>query len=194
MTTLNALIERFKTQMAAADAANVHLANAFSLSTTDASGKPRARTILLKDVDEQGFVFYTNTGSRKSKELAANPHATMLFWWGPLEQQVCVEGSVKMVTDAEADAYFATRPRGSQLAAWASRQSELLGSRDELIAEYERLQAKYEGAEVPRPPFWSGYRLDPVRIEFWYGVADRLHERREYTRTGDEWIERLLNP
>lgn len=194
MTTLHTLIERFKTQLAAAEGANLHLANACSLATVDAAGRPRVRMVLLKDVDTQGFVFYTNMKSRKARELTANPHASLLFWWGPLEQQVSVGGTVSAVDDAEADAYFATRPRGSQLAAWASQQSAVLASRDDLMAEYERYQARYEGQEVPRPPHWSGYRLAPDRIEFWYGAESRLHERREYVRSGDGWTEQLLNP
>jgi pyridoxamine 5'-phosphate oxidase len=194
MTDLTSLIERFKTALKRAEQAGLHLPNGGTLATVGPDGLPSTRVVLLKDADEQGFVFYTNLESRKSRELRANPKASVCFWWPPLEQQVRVEGEVEPVTDAEADAYWETRPRGSQIGAWASRQSETLASRDDLVGQFDHVQQEYSGRSLPRPPFWSGFRLVPGRIEFWTGHEDRLHERELFTRTGAGWEKTLLSP
>jgi len=169
---------------------------AMTLATVGADGKPSARVVLLKDADEDGLVFYTNLQSRKGREALAHPAVALLFWWHPLETQVRFEGAAHQVTDEEADAYFATRPRGSQLGAWASEQSRPLESRDQLEARLAELTEKFEGMPVPRPPHWSGLRVRPLSIEFWKNRANRLHERHLYTREkpGAPWSFALLNP
>lgn len=187
-------IQRFKASMKRAERAGITLPNAMSLATASPEGKPSVRMMLLKGVDERGFIFYTNLNSRKGQEFNQRPVASLCFWWPPLEEQVRIEGRVERVSETEADAYFATRPRGSQLAAWASKQSEILPSRETLLAEVEKLRKLYEGKEVPRPPFWSGFLLVPERIEFWYGRPDRLHERILYARQGKGWLTTLLYP
>ena len=167
---------------------------AFALATTAENGQPSIRMLLLKGVDNGGFVFYTNLESRKGRELAANRRAAMGFHWPALERQVRVEGRVTPVSDLDADAYFASRARGSQIGAWASRQSrpmERATDLDTRVAEYER---KFEGQDVPRPPHWSGFRLDPSSIEFWTGRPNRLHERQVFVREGDGWRVQLLYP
>ena len=164
------------------------------LATADADGKPSARVVLLKGFDERGFVFYTNLTSRKGKELQANPQAALCFYWPPLYQQVRVEGKIEIVSDAEADAYFATRPFGSQIGAWASKQSEVLANREELEMQFKALEEKFAGREVPRPPFWSGFRVIPERIEFWESRENRLHDRTVYTRDNGEWVMEKLYP
>ena len=167
---------------------------AFALATVNAEGQPSVRVLLLKEVDHRGFVFYTNLESRKGSELAANGRAAMNFHWSPLERQVRIEGRVTPVSDAEADAYFATRPRGSQIGAWASRQSRPLDRASDLDARVAEYEQRFEGRQVPRPPFWSGFRLVPSSIEFWTGKPSRLHDRQLYTRDGDEWRIALLYP
>jgi len=160
-------------------------ANAMALATSTPDGAPAARIVLLKDADSRGFVFYTNTLSRKGEELSANTRAALLFHWKPLGRQVRIEGHVEHVTDAEADAYFASRPRISRLGAWASEQSRGLAERallERRLAEYE---AKYPGEAIPRPPHWSGYRVIPERFEFWQNMPFRLHDRTTYTRSAD---------
>ena len=167
---------------------------AFALATVGAGGQPSARILLLKGVDTRGFVFYTNYESRKGEELLAHPRAAMCFHWQPLERQVRVEGQAEQVSADEADAYFASRPRGSQLGAWASRQSQPMehpGALDERLREVE---ARFAGGPVPRPPHWSGFRLVPARIEFWHGMPSRLHERLVYSRAGDGWRTDVLYP
>ena len=163
-----------------------------ALATADSAGRPSVRLVLLRGIDERGFVFYTNHNSRKALELEANPRAALCFHWSTLDEQIRVEGRVERVSDAESDAYFATRPRGSQLGAWASDQSAPLASREVLEAKYREVEERFAGRPVDSPPFWGGYRLIPDRVEFWYGRPDRLHDRVLYTRDGNAWrIERL---
>jgi pyridoxamine 5'-phosphate oxidase len=168
--------------------------DAMVLSTVDPDGRPSARYVLLKGVDARGFVFYTNLESRKAKGLAVHPHAALTVYWPP-QTQVRVEGRVERVTDAEADAYFATRPRGSQLGAWASAQSSELAGRSELDDRVRDVEARFAGVTVPRPPFWSGFRVIPTMIEFWTRDVSRLHERVVFRRDGDAaWTRGLLYP
>jgi pyridoxamine 5'-phosphate oxidase len=172
--------------------AEVHEPNAMTLATVDAQGQPATRMVLLKGLDRRGLAFYTNRDSRKARELLANPKAALVFWWGPLQRQVRFEGRVEDVDPAEADAYFASRPKGSQLAAWASAQSSVIQGRAALEAQERMHRERFGEGEVPRPPFWGGYRLVPAVVEFWHGRASRLHDRLRYTRTPEGWrIERL---
>lgn len=169
--------------------------SAMTLATAGADGRPTARMVLLKGQDAAGFVFYTNLESDKAADLAANPYASLCFYWKPLGRQIRIDGRAEPVSDAEADAYFATRPRGSQLGAWASAQSRPLAARKELEDKVAALDAQYSDGEVPRPPHWSGYRIVPDRIEFWHERPDRLHDRQLFVRTGDgSWTESWLNP
>ena len=167
---------------------------AMAVATVDAGGRPSVRMVLLKGHGADGFVFYTNQQSRKGEELAGNPNAALLFHWKSLRRQVRIEGRVIPVDAAEADSYFASRSRDSQLGAWASDQSRPLDSRSSFEARYEEMRARFEGGEVPRPPHWSGYRVVPDRIEFWSDRAHRLHERRLFARDGAGWREGLLYP
>ncbi len=169
---------------------------AMTVATADAQGRPAARTVLLKAFDARGFVFYTNYESRKGRQLAQNPQAALLFLWKTLREQVQVkiEGTVEPVSVAEADEYFASRPRPSQIGAWASLQSQTLDSRDTFEARITAFEQQFEGVDVPRPPHWSGYRVVPERIEFWYGARFRLHERHHYQRVDGQWTQRMLYP
>lgn len=167
---------------------------AMTLATATASGRVSARTVLLKGFDERGFVFYTNTLSRKGRHLDENPHAALTFHWSPLGRQILVEGDVEFVSDAEADAYFATRPRLSQAGAWASRQSEALDTKAVLEQRVADIEARYEGCEIPRPPHWTGYRVRPDLIEFWQAGDGRLHDRDRYWLEGGLWRHSVLNP
>lgn len=167
---------------------------AMALATADGEGRPSVRMVLLKGHDARGFVFYTNLDSRKGGELAANAHAALLFHWKSLRRQVRVEGPVEPVSAEEADAYFVTRARDSQLGAWASKQSQPLDARETFETRFAEVRDRFEGGDVPRPPRWSGFRVVPDRIEFWNDRAHRLHERRVFTRAGDAWSEGLLYP
>ena len=190
-------IEHFRTLLAAAQAFDRRLLpepTAMTLATVGPQGQPSARLVLLKAVDDRGFVFYTNLRSRKGRDLAANPRAALTFHWQPLELQVRIEGIAEQVDDEEADEYFATRERGSQIGAWASDQSEPLASDADLEARVSEMERRFEGRPVSRPPHWSGFRVIPERVEFWRGRPSRLHERRLFEREGSGWRERLLFP
>lgn len=170
---------------------------AMTLATASLDARPSARTVLLKAFDERGFVFYTHLDGRKGRELQANPHAALLFHWPRVREgvQVRIEGPVEIVNDEEADAYFASRPRGSQIGAWASKQSETLASREEFEQRVAKLEQEFEGRAVPRPPRWTGLRVRPAMIEFWYGAQFRLHQRWLYeSDLAGEWSKRMLYP
>jgi pyridoxamine 5'-phosphate oxidase len=188
-------IEQFQRWFEEARRAQLFEPNAMTLATVGPDGQPSARMVLLKGVDRRGLAFFTNLESRKSLELAGNPKAALLFWWGPLQRQVRLEGRIERVEDAEADAYFATRPRGSQIGAWASQQSSAVESRAALDAAEQRIRERFEGGEVPRPDFWGGFRLVPETIEFWQGRINRLHDRLRYDRQADgTWRVVRLSP
>lgn len=165
-----------------------------SLATADVSGRPSVRIVLLRHVDRRGFVFFTNYGSRKAREITENPRAALCQHWPTLQEQIRVEGPVEIIDPAESDRYFGGRPRDSQLGAWASDQSNEMDSRDLLVTRYAEVEAKFEGRPVPRPPFWGGFRIRPERVEFWSGRPGRLHERELYTRTNDGWTTGYLFP
>lgn len=180
------------------DAAKAHPAipepTAMTLATATPEGMPSARIVLLKECGPRGFLFFTNYGSRKSRELITNPHAALVFYWMPLNRQVRVEGKVAPAAPAESDDYFASRPRARQLGAWASLQSSEMETRDELEQRFARLASEYEGRPIPRPPNWGGWRLVPQRIEFWTASDERLHLRDLYTRQEPGWTHSLLYP
>ncbi|MFV2008045.1 MAG: pyridoxamine 5'-phosphate oxidase, partial [Longimicrobiales bacterium] len=178
----------------AARESGILLPEAVSLATATPDGTPSSRMVLLKGVSDRGFEFYTNFGSRKAKELDENPKAALLAYWPVLERQVRIEGTVGRLSLAEADAYFRTRARGSQLGAWASKQSEILDTADHLRARFERYDAQFQDSEVPLPPFWGGYRMKPERIEFWQGRLNRLHDRLVFCRTESGWEATRLYP
>ena len=190
-------IALFDAWYAEAKASEPNDPNAMALATADAAGRPSVRMVLLKGHGADGFVFYTNRGSRKAEELAANMAAGLLFHWKSLRRQIRIDGPVGLAIDAESDAYFASRGRDSQLGAWASEQSRPLDSRETFEARFEDMTKRFEGGPVPRPPFWGGYRVRPERIEFWHDRAHRLHERRLFTRDSTAaggWREGLLYP
>ena len=168
--------------------------NAMSLATVGMSGAPSVRIVLMKSVDERGFVFYTNLDGRKGRDLRTHPVAAICFHWPLLEVQVRAEGSVTIVSDAEADEYFATRPRESQIGAWASVQSQPIEHVNDLAERVAEAEERFEGKEVTRPPFWSGFLLTPEKIEFWKSRPGRLHERHLYTRSGESWVMETLYP
>ncbi|HBL28681.1 MAG TPA: pyridoxamine 5'-phosphate oxidase [Acidobacteria bacterium] len=180
--------ERFRQVLAEAEATGMVDPNAMTVASVDAAGQPSARVVLLKSADEQGFVFFTNLESRKGTEILAHPQVSLSFFWREMGKQVIVLGTAGRVSDEEADAYFATRPRTSQLGAWASQQSRPLpGGRGQLLAEVARVEARHLLHTVPRPPHWSGFRVVPHWIEFWVAGAFRLHDRTVYEREGDGW-------
>lgn len=183
----------FDTWLQAAIDGGIREPNAMTLATITPDLRPAARVVLLKGLDDQGFVFFTNYESSKGRDLAANPMAALVFWWGDLERQVRIEGSVARLTGAESDSYYQSRPRGARLGAWVSPQSQVIAGRAVLEERLAALEAEYAGREPARPPFWGGYRVTPVQIEFWQGGPHRLHDRLRYTRQPDaSWrIERL---
>ncbi len=188
-------IDQFKTWFQQAVDANFPEPNAMTLATISSEGKPSARIVLLKDVDDRGFVFYTNYESAKGQHLLENPDAALVFFWIELERQVRVEGKVEKVSATESDAYFRTRPRGSQLGAWVSKQTEVIASRQVLESKLEQLEQKYAGKEIPRPPHWGGFRVIPSEFEFWQGRPNRLHDRLRYRLAEDgNWIRERLSP
>ena len=186
--------ELFDAWMAEAREAEINDSNAMALATVGADGQPSIRMVLLKGHDGRGFVFYTNLNSRKARDLIDRRKAALLFHWKSLRRQVRIEGSVSGVSQDEADAYFATRARDSQLGAWASDQSQPLPSRELFEAQFAEMQARFDGQDVPRPPHWSGFRVAPERIEFWQDRPHRLHERRLFVRDDEGWTEGLLYP
>jgi len=180
---------------AEAEASEPRVPDAMQVATVDPTGHPRVRTVLLKSADRTGFVFYTNLDSRKGRDLTAHPAISAVLHWKSLERQVVIDGTVERVTDAEADAYFASRPRGSRVGAWASRQSQPVASRQVLLDAVAEAQARFAGQDhIPRPPHWSGFRIVPARVEFWQGRDDRLHERTVYTRRAPGWDKVLWQP
>lgn len=187
--------EMFERWMADVVAAGLPEPNAMVLATVSAAGQPRARTVLLKGHDETGFAFYTNRESRKGSDLDEVPRASLLFPWHPIHRQVIVEGPVTQLGHAASEAYFATRPKASQLAAWASRQSTVIESRDELEERYAEMERRWPGdTTAPLPGFWGGYLVSPQVIEFWHGRANRLHDRLRYTRSARSWVIERLAP
>ena len=180
----------------AAQSANVVMPDAMTVATSALDGEVAARICLLKSFDHRGFVFFTNYNSRKGKQVHDNPRAALVFWWQSLERQVRIEGAVVRTTEEESDAYFATRPRGSQLGAWASEQSRILAGRGALDARFEELSTTYRDVAIPRPPHWGGYRVIPLLFEFWQGRSDRLHDRFWYRLRNDvkDWVVERLSP
>ncbi len=187
-------IKQFELWFAEAQAAGIPDPTAMILATADREGRPSARTVLLKGVDGRGFVFYTNYESRKGKQLEQNPRAALVFNWPQLRRQVCIEGSVSKVSREESEAYFRSRPRGHQLGAWASLQSSVVSSREELDSRLAELELEYQGKEIPLPPYWGGYLVTPEWMEFWQGRENRMHDRLVYRRQKERWVLERLAP
>ncbi len=184
----------FDLWFAEAEAGELNDPNAMSLATADADGRPSTRVVLLKEHDDRGFIFYSNEESRKGRELAANPFVHLNFHWKSLRRQVRIDGKVERVAGSDADAYFASRPRASQIGAWASEQSRPLRDRETLESRVAAFAARFDGRPVPRPPHWGGWRVVPERIEFWVDRRDRLHERYIYSRIADGWSIGMIYP
>jgi pyridoxamine 5'-phosphate oxidase len=188
-------IEQFRKWFDEALAADLHEPNAMTLATATPDGRPSARVVLLKGYDERGFVFYTSYEGRKSRELEENPRCALVFYWSELERQIRIEGRAGRVSEEESDAYYGSRPRGSRLSAWVSAQSRPVEDRGALEKRLWELEAEYEGREIPRPPFWGGYRVEPEAIEFWQGRENRMHDRLLYRRLSDGgWRMQRLQP
>jgi pyridoxamine 5'-phosphate oxidase len=188
-------ISLFRSWWAHALAARLIMPEAMTLATATRSGEPSARLVLLRGVDDRGFVFFTNYDSRKGRELAENPRAALVLYWAELERQVRIEGAVELVSASESDVYFQTRPRGSQLGAWVSPQSEVISGREFLEKRMKELTTQHAGGPVPRPPHWGGYRVIPDMVEFWQGQENRLHDRLRYRRAeGGGWVLERLAP
>jgi pyridoxamine 5'-phosphate oxidase len=187
-------IAEFRQAFVKAQEREIADATAVTLATATPDGRPTARVVLLKRVDDRGFVFFTNYTSRKARELEDNPRAALCAYWKSIDQQIRVEGVAERISAEESDEYFASRPRLSQLGAWASRQSSPLDNRARLVGRFLKIQARYAGRRVPRPDFWGGYRIVPDRIEFWWNQLYRLHDRLVYTREGDGWVKQRLYP
>ncbi len=184
----------FNSWLKEAEQSGIILPEAMSVASVSEDGRPSSRMVLLKQADQQGFVFYTNYHSRKADELEQNPHVALLFHWNILQRQVRVEGRVERVTQEESEAYFHSRSRGSQIGAWASKQSQVASSRQTLTDKFKEFKQKFTGKEIPLPEFWGGYRVIPERIEFWQGKADRMHDRFVYQRQDQGWKVIRLNP
>lgn len=185
-------IAQFRRWFDAAAEAGVALPNAMALATAGADGRPSVRHVLLRGVDERGFTFFTNRESRKGRQLAEHPQAALVFLWKELDRQISIEGAVERTSEEESDAYFSGRPRGAQLGAWASPQSAVIAGREELLARVSEAEDRFAGGDVPRPPYWGGFRLVPERLEFWMGHEHRLHDRFVYTRGDAGWrLDRL---
>jgi pyridoxamine 5'-phosphate oxidase len=187
-------IEQFRVWLAAAREAGIYEPEAMTVSTVDAEGRPQSRYVLLRGLDERGFCFYTNYHSAKARALAARPYAALTFGWLQVHRSVRVEGTVDRLPEAESDAYFASRPRTAQISAWASPQSEVIASREQLERAAAAVEQRFAGADVPRPPHWGGFVVRPERIELWQGRSGRLHDRLRYERSGDRWRIARLAP
>ena len=184
----------FHTWFQEAIGSGVYLPESMALGTATPDGRPSVRLVLLKSYDPQGFVFFTNYGSRKAMEIEANPEATLVFHWAILQRQIRLEGTVQRITKEESEAYFHSRARGSQIGAWASRQSQPLATREELEGRVRKYEKEFKGGEVPLPPYWGGYRLKPRSMEFWQGRASRLHDRIMFSQLEGSWARERLYP
>ncbi len=185
---------QFRLWFEEAKAAQILEPNAMTLASVGEDGAPEARIVLLKDMDERGFVFYTNYNSKKGRDIAANPRVSLLFFWGELERQVRISGTAGQISREESNEYFQTRPRESRIGAWVSEQSSRIESREMLERRFQEYSEQYEGREIPIPPFWGGYRVQPTAMEFWQGRVGRLHDRLLYKRLGEQWTLSRLSP